>query len=364
MPVPIVAARRSPFAAADGVLAGWHPVDLAVTVLDTTLDQAGIAGDAIDHLFVGCDEPVGAQGANVARAIILGAGWPETVGGTTVDAAPHSGMSALVAACDAIAAGRIESAVVVGLSLASIVTPGASALARVYGRPWGDGPAGRYTDVGGLVPPIVAADRVAGGLGFDRAAQESWGLRSIGRRSSPPSAFVTVGARPGSGVAVQRDTPVSADVIRAITVDALEPIFDTDGTTTAAGFAPPADGVSVIVLGTDASAMAEIDPTIVAAGSPFDLRGPVIAAVDDNVIPDRVDLAAGSASMALVAVDALAVDAELVDASGGTIAVGDAAAAEDLRLVIDGIHHAAPGSTGRALRVAPGAAAGCVWRRL
>ena len=33
MSVPVVAARRSPFCAADGVLAGWHPVDLAAHVL-------------------------------------------------------------------------------------------------------------------------------------------------------------------------------------------------------------------------------------------------------------------------------------------------------------------------------------------
>ena len=364
MPVPIVAAGRSPFAAADGVLAGWHPVDLTVTILAATLERADVDIDGIDHVFVGCDEPVGAQGANVARAIGLAAGWPESIGGTTIDAAPHSGMSALATACDAVETGRIESAIVIGLSSASVVQPGASALARMYGRPWGNGPADRYADAGGLVPPIVAADRAAVGLGIDRAAQESWGLRSIGRRTSPPSALVTVGARPGDSVAMQRDTPIGADVVRTIAVDELEPIFEADGTTTAAGFAPPADGVAVLVLGAGDPALGEIEATRVAAGSPFDVRSPVISVVDDAATPDRIDLACSSASMALVAVDALAVDADLIDASGSTIAVGDAAAAEDLRLVVDGIHRAAPGKTGRAMRVAPGAAAGCLWRRL
>ena len=37
---------------------------------------------------------------------------------------------------------------------------------------------------------------------------------------------------------------------------------------------------------------------------------------------------------------------------------------EMIRLVVDGSHRAAPGKTGRAMRVAPGAAAGCLWRRL
>ena len=364
MPVPIVAAGRSPFAAADGVLAGWHPVDLAVTVAITTLDRADVDANGPTHVWVGCDEPVGAQGANVARAFALAAGWPDSVAGTTIDAAPHSGMSALAAACDAVETGRVTTAIVVGMSSASMVQPGASALARMYGRPWGDAPAQRYADDGGLVPPIVAADRAAVGMGIDRGAQESWGLRSIGRRSSPPTAMVTVGARPGESVAVQRDTPIGTDVVRTIVIDELEPIFEADGTTTAAGFAPPADGVSVIVLSSSGDPIGRIERTVVAAGSPFDLRGPVMSAADDDFAPDRVDLACSSASMALMAVNALAVDAELIDANGGSIAVGDAAAAEDLRLLVDGLHRAAPDATGRALRVAPGAAAGCVWRRL
>lgn len=364
MPVPIVAAGRSPFAAADGVLAGWHPVDLAVAVAIATLDRADVETRGPTHVWVGCDEPVGAQGANVARAFTLAAGWPDNIAGTTIDAAPHSGMSALAAACDAVAVGRVTTAIVVGMSSASIVQPGASALARMYGRPWGAAPAQRYADDGGLVAPIVAADRAAVAMSIDRAAQESWGLRSIGRRSSPPTALVTVGARPGETVAVQRDTPIGADVVRTIAIDELVPIFEEDGTTTAAGFAPPADGVSVLVLSSVGDPIGEIVHTSIAAGSPFDVRGPLISAADDDLTPDRVDLACASASMALIVVNALAVEAELIDANGGSIAVGDAAAAEDLRPIVDGLHRAAPNATGRALRVAPGGAAGCVWRRL
>ena len=247
MPVPIVAAVRSPFAMADGVLAGWHPVDLSVVVARAALDAAGLAAEAIDHVWVGCDEPVGAQGANLARAIVLAAGWPETIGGTVVESAPHSGFSALAAACDAIDAGRVETAVVIGVASSSIVQPGASALARTYGRPWGDGPADRYEADGGLVPPVVAADRAALAAGVDQAAQDAWGLASIERRTPPPpGTIVTVGARPGDSVAVQKDTPVETDVIRIIAIDELEPIFDEAGTTTAATYAPAADGVSVL----------------------------------------------------------------------------------------------------------------------
>ena len=43
MPIPILAAVRSPFAAADGVLAGWHPVDLAVEIGTVALEQATVS---------------------------------------------------------------------------------------------------------------------------------------------------------------------------------------------------------------------------------------------------------------------------------------------------------------------------------
>lgn len=362
MPVPIVAAVRSPFAEADGVLAGWHPVDLAAEVMNAALEQAGIAPEDVDHVWVGCDEPVGAQGANVARAMVLTAGWPDSIAGTVVEAAPHSGFSALAAAVDAVSSGRVENAIVVGVSSASQVQPGASALGRLYGRPWGDGPNARYDAEGGLVPSVVAADRAAGAAGIDGAAQDAWGLASIERRGvAPASALVTVGARPGDAVAVQRDSPIDADVIRAVPIDDLVPIFDDDGTTTAASYAPAADGVSVLVLGRG-NTIADILEVNAAGGSPFDLAGPVRAFDPRRVQIDVLDLAVSSASMALVALTALGVDAN-VDRHGGTIAVGDAGAAEDLRLVVDAIHRAPEDAVGQALRVAPGAAAGCLWHR-
>ena len=71
MTVSILAAMRSPFAEADGVLAGWHPVDLSVEIADAAITRAGVTAASVDHVWVGCDEPVGAQGANLARAIVL-----------------------------------------------------------------------------------------------------------------------------------------------------------------------------------------------------------------------------------------------------------------------------------------------------
>lgn len=365
MPVPIAAAVRSPFAAADGVLARWHPVDLAAEVMNAALERAGLESAAVDLVIAGCAEPVGAQGANAAHACVLAAGWPASIPGQVVDAGAVSGFAALAAAHDAIVASRAITVVVVGLNSASIVQPGASALGRIYGRPWGDAPAARYAEAGGLVPPIVAADRLAAAHGIDRGAQDAWGLRSIERRDANPApapAIVAVGARPGESVAVQRDTPVAADVVRVIPIGELEPVFDPDGTTTAAGLAPAADGVSVIVLSRhpEVSAIGELLAVSLTASDPTDpLGGLAPLAIDDDEI---CEVAEPSASTALLAIEQSAAR-DLVNGAGGTIAVGDAAAAEDLRLIVDALHRASPMQAGVAVRTGAGAAGISRWRR-
>lgn len=362
MPVPIIAAVRSPFAEADGVLAGWHPVELAAAVMCAAIERAGVRPDAVDLVVAGCVEPVGAQGANAAHACVLAAGWPASIPGLVVDAEAVSGFAALAVAHDAVVAGRARTAVVVGLNSASMVQPGAGALGRIYGRPWGDAVAERYADEGGLVPPITAADREASARGIDRARQDAWGLRSIERRTTPATAIVAVGARPGDGVAVQRDTAIADDVTRVIPLDELEPIFDSEGTTTAAGYAPAADGTAVIVLRADAdpdTSVGGLDSVTIASGDPID----PVAGLGEPGTATRWQVAEPSASTALLAIDQLGLDPATVNAHGGTIAVGDAGAAEDLRLLIDALHHAAPGEHGAALRTGGGAAALSRWHR-
>ncbi len=342
MPVHIARAIRSPFAPVDGALAGWHPVDLTAEIINAAID--GLAID-IDELYVGCAEPVGAQGADLARAAVLAAGWPDRIGGTVLDRAETSGTAALHAAAAAIAAGTISAAVVVGVCSASVVPPGASALGRTYGRPWGDGPAARADEGGGLLPAPVAADRAAASRGIDRPAQDSWATGSITRRARLPSAaIVPVDARPGDGVALQRGTPVAGDALRPQPEDpaALAPSFDADGTVTGFTFAPPADGVTALVLTTE-----PLGPEIVgvgrSAGPPSDPTGDIWAAVaaatagHDRSAVARWELNEPTAAAVLVAIDRLSLDATVVNPAGGTLAVGDAGAAEELRLIVDAL---------------------------
>ncbi len=446
----------------DGELAGWNPVALAGAVGRETLERAGIDAGALDEVVVGCADPVGACGADAARAIVLAAGWPVEVGGQVVDRGETSGLAAVQAAVAAIRAGQARTVLVVGLGLCSVVPPGAAALSRAYGAPWG-GVADRFADRGGLLPGPRLSEQAAreAGIGraeLDTAAEESRRRRAVARANP---AIVAMAARPGDAAerGVYRGDPVLADAMRDWGDTAeLPPAFDDDGLLTAATFAPPADGVAAVLLqaaenqtgppnaeppgtravlasrstaGETRAAQAQLQPgggptgatavlastgtgeetqtvdaqqqpggdpagvsafsragaaaeahgpatlaTVAgmgrAAGDPFDPAGNVGAAVGRALAETGVELDAvddiavvehDAATVMLVA-RALGIDEVRINRDGGSVATGNAGAAEDLRLITDGLAEAvaAGGRLLLTISAGPTGSAAIVWR--
>ena len=248
----MVAGARTAVRPVDGELAGWNPVVLAGVVGREVLDRAGLDAGVLDEVVVGCCDPVGAAGADVARAIVLAAGWPVSVGGSVVDRGETSGAAAVQAAVAAIRAGQARTVLVVGLGLCSVVPPGAAALNRTYGAPWG-GVAERFEEVGGLLPAPRLSERAAQAAGIGRAELDAAAEESRRRRAEAETspAIVAVAARPGdaAGRGMYRGDPVATDVVRDWGDAAeLPPAFDDDGLLTAATFAPPADCVTAVLL--------------------------------------------------------------------------------------------------------------------
>lgn len=354
MTVLIAAATRTPFTRIEGALAGWHPVDLAAEMMNAALDRAGLTASDLDDIWVGCAEPVGAQGANMARAAALAAGWPEEIGGQVVDRGATSGAAALHAGYAAIASGTATTVMVVGVCGATTVQPGAAALGRIYGRPWGDRPAARVEDRGGLLPTPVLADRSAAAAGIDRASQEAWTSGSLERRRLFSSAGITVvAAKPGARVAIQRATPVRLDDVRDRPEDLEEmpPSFDAEGAITGYTFAPPADGVACLILTNSDAVGPRLVATARSAGEILDPVGGCERALDavllraglDRTALIRVDITEPTAAAALLAIERLGIDPSIVNPDGGTLAVGDAGAAEELRLAVDAVAEPAIG---------------------
>jgi len=427
--VVVLAAARTAVRPVDGELAGWNPVELAGVVGREALERAGLGAGDLDEVVVGCADPVGACGADAARAIVLAAGWPDSVSGVVVDRGETSGLAAVQAAVASIRAGQARTVLVVGLGLCSVVPPGAAALNRTYGAPWG-GVAERLAEAGGLLPGPRLAERAAEAAGMGRDALDAAAEESRRRRaelgasaksreprdsgeSGATSAIVAVAARPGdaAGRGVYPGDPVPADVVRSWGDPAeLPPAFDDEGLLTAATFAPPADCVAAVLLqavegpagaptrlapvagglppaglreastsseplgvppagtatagastaetvtpsrsescsgeagGRDA-ALATVVGTGRAAGDPFDPTGNVAVAVDRALAEtgtalDAVDSIAvvehDAATVMLVAL-ALGVEAGRINRAGGAVATGNAGAAEELRLITDGL---------------------------
>jgi len=248
----VVAARRTPFGAVHGLLSGWHPVDLLAHTLSVTLDDAGLTGGDVDAVLVGCAHPVGAQSANVARAAVLAAGWPDTIPATTVERGAGSSHRALQLASHTIAAGAADVVVVGGVEVMSLVPAGAPGLNRQYGAIWGAGPAGRYAAEGGLVPSGVAGDRLAAGAGIDRAEQDAEAARGRDRATAaghlPWLVMTPVNCndrdRPRAALAVMVDDEIPPQAVD----DDQAPMHDDEGTVAASNIAPAADGAAVAVL--------------------------------------------------------------------------------------------------------------------
>src|SRR5207247_4586252 len=98
-------AGRTPVGRYGGVLAGERPDDLAAAVIKEAVSRAGVDAGEIEDVYFGAANQAGEDNRNVARMGVLLAGLPESVAGVTVNRLCASGLSAVVSACHAIAAG-------------------------------------------------------------------------------------------------------------------------------------------------------------------------------------------------------------------------------------------------------------------
>src|ERR687885_927018 len=104
----ILSAVRTPVGRYGGALADVRPDDLAATAIAAAVDRANVPADEIEDVWFGCANQAGEDNRNVARMAALLAGLPDSVAGVTVNRLCASGLSAVVAACHAVAAGDGE----------------------------------------------------------------------------------------------------------------------------------------------------------------------------------------------------------------------------------------------------------------
>src|SRR5215210_8727227 len=104
-PIVILSYARTPMGAMQGALADVSATDLGATVVKAAVERAGVKGEEIDRIYMGCVLPAG-LGQAPARQAAIKAGLPKSVQATTVNKVCGSGMQTVIMGDEALTAGN------------------------------------------------------------------------------------------------------------------------------------------------------------------------------------------------------------------------------------------------------------------
>src|SRR5215813_6981503 len=101
----IIDACRTPRGRRNGGHAGVHPIDLCTVPMQAIVARTGVDVSKIEDVIIGCVTETGEQGACVARAAALAAGWPIEIPGVSLNRFCGSGQTAVNLAAQAVGSG-------------------------------------------------------------------------------------------------------------------------------------------------------------------------------------------------------------------------------------------------------------------
>jgi acetyl-CoA C-acetyltransferase len=354
----IVSTARSPIGrAGKGSLVTMRPDDLAAQMVRAALDKVPeLNPHQIDDLMMGCGQPGGAAGYNIARVVSVLLGY-DFLPGTTVNRYCSSSLQTTRMAFHAIKAGEGDAFISAGVETVSQFGIGAAdgapdsknplfndAMARseaaaAGAKEWHDPRAdGNLPDV--YIAMGQTAENVVLHTGISREDQDHWGVRSQNRAEEAiKSGFF---AREISPVTLPDGTVVSTDDgPRAGTtyekISQLKPVFRPDGTITAGNACPLNDGAAAVIITSDTKAkqlglkpLARIVATGVSGLSPEIMGlGPIEAVkkalTNAKMSVSDIDLFEINEAFAVQVLGSareLGIDEDKLNVSGGAIALG------------------------------------------
>jgi acetyl-CoA C-acetyltransferase len=154
----------------DGALHEVSTLGLATTVLRAIKDRAGLDTELVDDVVLGCVDPVGEAGGDIARAAALAANYGDHVPGVQINRFCASGLDAVNIAASQIMAGQHELTIGGGVESMSRVGIGAS------GGAWPVDPAIAIKAY--FMPQGVSADLIATKYGFSRDDVDQYAVSS------------------------------------------------------------------------------------------------------------------------------------------------------------------------------------------
>ena len=154
-----------------GSLHGTKPLDLLVGLVDALKKRhPGLDPQRIDDVILGVVSPVGDQGGDIARTLVIAAGLPDTVGGVQVNRFCASGLTAVNMAAQHVRSGWESLVIAGGVESMSRVPMGSD------GGAWAMDAATNYDTY--FVPQGISADLIATMEGFSRADVDAYAVRS------------------------------------------------------------------------------------------------------------------------------------------------------------------------------------------
>ncbi|HSZ40449.1 MAG TPA: thiolase family protein [Trebonia sp.] len=348
----IVEAVRTPVGKRNGGLSGIHPVDLSAHVLRSLAGRTGIDPAVVDDVVWGCVGQVGEQTFDIARNAAIGAGWPLSVPGVTVDRQCGSSQQAVHFAAAGVISGQYDVVVAGGVESMSRVPMGASVNGQnPLGSAFEDFYHGVFPNQG------TGAEMIAERWGQSRAQLDEFSLNSHAKAAAAQDdgrfeAQITP-------VKLPDGTVVAADegVRRGSSLEQLGGLktpFKPDGVISAGNSSQISDGSAALLLTTSEKAaelgltpLARVHTAVLAADDPvIMLTAPIPAtkkALDRSGLKiDEIgafEVNEAFAPVPLAWLTELGADPARLNVNGGAIALGHPLGGSGARLMTTLVHH-------------------------
>jgi acetyl-CoA C-acetyltransferase len=357
-PIVILSYARTPMGAMQGALSDVAATDLGATAVKAAMERAGVAGEEVDRIYMGCVLPAGLKQAP-ARQVAIKSGLPVSVQATTVNKVCGSGMQTVIMGAEALAAGTVNFIVSGGMESMTnapyVLTKHRSGARighdKVYDHMFLDGLEDAYEEGRAMG---TFAQEMADRYQLTREDMDAYSIASLERANAAiaSGAFdaevvpVTVSTRKGD-VTVEIDEAPGKG--RPEKIPQLRPAFAKDGTITAATSSSISDGAAAVVLtrksvaeakgltpvatvvGLAAHAQEPAAFTTAPVGAIMKLLEQVGWGVDDV---DLWEVNEAFACVAMFAMRDIGIDHARINVNGGATALGHPIGASGTRIIV------------------------------
>jgi acetyl-CoA C-acetyltransferase len=359
----VVSAVRTPVGTFGGQFAGTPADELGARAIEAALQRAGLPGDAVDEVVLGCVLQAG-LGQNVARQAAIGAGIPKEVPATTINMLCGSGLKSVAIAAQMIRAGDASVVVAGGMenmSRAPYLDPSGR-----FGARLGDAKLIDSMQHDGLTDAFhdilmgVTAENIAERYGITREDQDDFAARSQQKaeRAVGDGVFrdeivpIEVQEKRGTRVIDNDEGPRPGTTADALA--RLRAVFVRDGGTVTAGNSSGInDGAAAVIvmsaraaaergfvpLGTvESHASVGVEPAIMGIGPVPAVRKAVAKAGLELADIDLFELNEAFAAQSLAVIRELGIDPARINPHGGAIAMGHPIGASGGRILVTLLH--------------------------